>query len=835
MKRLTDFLPRLVVAGILCCLFASPFSLTRTLAAAPLTLPTGFTDTVVVSGLLGARDFVFMPDDRILILERGNITTTSGDYASVRIYDPVQGELLPGAALILDTCGNSERGAVGITIDPNFSTNHYVYIYYSRPNTLHSCPEQTNQVLNRLSRFTMSGDTINPASEVVLLNNIQSYWGYHNAGDINFDSAGYLYVSVGNGGLEGPPDAAQLLDSLNGKILRIKPDTNAARGYVTTNNPYESATGAHYCGTTPPESGSGPCREIYAYGFRNPFRFTIVPSVPGVFSAADIGHPLLGDVGSNAWEEVNIAYPDANQNYLHGNYGWPNVEGPCTPKGTLCAEIAYQNDPAYTKPIYFYPHLNPGEAFADSAIIGGAFYTGNSYPAQYRNSYFFTDYVRGFVRQLKYDSGNWTAVAPDFATGGTSIIGILAGPGTAQWGDDLYYVNKPDETDSTRVSEIRRISYGLGNAAPVATINVDKVNNPSLSYNYTFSAAGSYDPDNNTPLSYEWDFGDGATQTTTVPTAKHIYASPTNRTATLVVKDKLGKPSTPATIMVYPGNTAPTGTLVVSNITDPARAKYYAGDSWSYQINNPTDAEDGPLAPSAIAWSVVFHHQTHTHPFQSGLNGFSGTFAIPTGNEPDPVQWYRVHVLMTDLRGQTVEIYKDVVPTTATLTLMTSPSGGKVIFEGSQRQTPYVVTRVAGFDLTIDAPATLTLGSTSYDFGSWLPLSGPKSQTIRMPAVATTLTAQYGQYGQAARNYTTTQPTLTWSPVSWATAYELQISASPTFAVLYPVTGNPFPSTTLQYTTSGLPNGLFYWRVRAKNSAGVWGPWGKADSFVIGP
>jgi glucose/arabinose dehydrogenase/PKD repeat protein len=839
MKRLTFFLPRLMVAGLLCCLFASPAALT-TRAAAPLTLPSGFTDTLVVGGLLGARDFVFLPDDRILILERGNLTTNdiSGDYASLRVYDPVQKVLLPNAALVLDTCGNSERGAVGITIDPNFNSNGYVYIYYTRPTTLHSCPVQNYQVLNRVSRFTMVGSTINPNTELVLIDNIVSYWGYHNAGDLNFDSAGYLYISVGNGGDE-PTDPAPDRDKLNGKILRIKPVSTATdpRGYQTTGNPYENAAGARTCGTPTPDAdpmpgtiNSNPCREVYAYGFRNPFRFTIMPSMAGIPGA---GQPVLGDVGSNAWEEVNLVYPEQNQNYLHGNYGWPVREGRC-PYGTICAPPYLPPDPQYTDPIYSYPHLDGG-SLQDSAVIGGAFYTGTSYPVQYQKGYFFADYVQGFIRQLKYSNGTWSAVVPNFATGGLGLIGILAGPGTARWGTDLYYMNKPDETDSTRTSEIRRIRYVSGNTPPVAAISVDAPNHPSLAHTYTFSAVGSYDPDKNTPLSYQWDFGDGDSQTTTVPTAQHVYTSNTNATVSLTVIDSKGATSDPATLTVYPGNTAPTGTIVLTNQTDGLRDLYYAGDTWQYQAQNATDAEDGALPANSIQWSAIFHHQTHTHPFRSDLlNGLGGTFDIPPGNEPDPVQWYRVHMTLTDSRGQSVDIYKDIHPATATITLMTFPPGGKIVFEDGPRQTPLTVTRVINFQLPIDAADPQTIGGVSQPFAGWS-IGGPKNQIFNMPATTTTLTAFYGP---PARNFSTTQPTLTWSPISWARGYHIQISTSPTFlpASTLVVDDSTLTSSSAQYTTAGLAAGpVYYWRVRAKNDAGLWGPWSSTDMFVIGP
>src|SRR6185503_14507759 len=122
-----------------------------------------------------------------------------------------------------------------------------------------------------------------------------------------------------------------------------------------------------------------------------------------------------------------------------------------------------------------------------------------------------------------------------------------------------------------------------------------------------------------------WNFGDGAMITTQSLTVTHVYSAAANVVATLTVTDSGQPPATsaPATVNVYPGNTPPTGMIVLTNQTDGSRTTtFYAGDTWAYSAANVTD--DEPLPADAISWEVVFHHQQHTHPFVPLVQANSG-------------------------------------------------------------------------------------------------------------------------------------------------------------------------------------------------------------------
>src|SRR5918997_1687328 len=159
-------------------------------AATPL--PSGFEERLL-STAGKPTALAFTPDGRMLV------ATQPGQ---LRVHK--DGTLLQTPALNISgrICSNSERGLLGVAVDPNFSANHYVYVYYTH-NKFGVCPTgqptNPNNPVNRVSRFVMSGDAVDPATEKVLINDIPSPNGNHNSGDLGFGKDGYLYATVGDG------------------------------------------------------------------------------------------------------------------------------------------------------------------------------------------------------------------------------------------------------------------------------------------------------------------------------------------------------------------------------------------------------------------------------------------------------------------------------------------------------------------------------------------------------------------------------------------------------------------------------------------------------------
>jgi glucose/arabinose dehydrogenase len=695
------------------------------------TVPPGFVDEPYVSGLLSPRTHTWTPDGRMLIVERGSANSNDANFASIRVVK--NGTLLSQRAYTRYVCGDGERGFLGLAVDPNFEQNGFLYMYYSAygpDDTLCKYNTFANGQpgpRNRISRISMTGDVIDPNSELVLIDTIASDTGIHNAGDLVFGEDGYLYASTGDSQLF--PSPAQGLNTLNGKILRIKPNPDGS--YSTTGNPYDAHQNAQFCGTTLPSSSTGVCKEIFAHGLRNPFRIAITPNSNSLF---------VGDVGSSKWEEVDEVVAG-------GNYGYPDREGPC-PNNYICT--LPQPPTGFDEPIYYYPHIN-FESDLDAAVIGGTFFTGVitgvAWPQEYLNSYFFGDAVRGFIRRLKFDSATqtWSATSPDFAENAIGIIGLRRGPD-----GNLYYLTYL--SDNVRDSEVRRIRYmPTGNQRPTAQMMVTP-SGGSLDTNFVFSAAGSTDGDNNLPLAYIWDFGDGTPViTTTTITTTHVYGAPGPLTATLWVQDSGNPPMTslPATVRVFPANLPPTATIVLTNSTQAGRTKFYAGDTWRATVANATD--DEPLPNDAFTWSVVFHHRSHTHPFLPNMSGASLEFTIPQSGETDPVIWYRVVLHVKDAQGQTATVSRDLFPATVSLGFNTQPNNGRVSVDSAEYVAPVVITRVVGINSVMSTPMTQAIDQKLYRFSTWSQ-GGAATQVFVVPTNATTYTASLQLIADLTKN-----------------------------------------------------------------------------------
>ncbi len=250
------------VLGLACLGSAAP-----ALATAP-----GLVDTTLPTP---AANPLSSPTAIVPIGQTGRALVLEKDGA-VRVLR-ADGTMLAADALTLGVCTGSEQGLLGAAVDPGFAANGFVYLYYSRD--AGDCASSTGR-FNRVSRFTMTGDTINAASEVVLLDDMNSPAGNHNGGDLDIGHDGDLYVTVGDGGVNprgGGPSAAQDLSLLNGKVLRI-----TTTGGVPAGNPFAGAPGAASCRTAGLSASlSTKCTEIYGYGLRNPFRFAFDPNTAG--------------------------------------------------------------------------------------------------------------------------------------------------------------------------------------------------------------------------------------------------------------------------------------------------------------------------------------------------------------------------------------------------------------------------------------------------------------------------------------------------------------------------------------------------------------------------
>jgi hypothetical protein len=226
-------------------------------------------------------------------------------------------------------------------------------------------------------------------------------------------------------------------------------------------------------------------------------------------------------------------------------------------------------------------------------------------------------------------------------------------------------------------------------------------------------------------------------------TVTHTYAAgpPAIVSATLSVVNHLAIASLPVQATLYPNDPPPTATIWLRNTTAPTRSRYYAGDVWAFGTSDARDGSGHSLPPGNLTWEVHFQHQHHWHPFLSGIIGTQGLFTPSATTETDPVQWYRPILTMRDSLGQVATIYRDVLPATTTVTLNTSPSGGRVTFVGwGTNVGPWAMTRVVNMDIGIGVASLQQIGGQNYVFDLWSNCGG-QSQIIVVPPGGAAYTA----------------------------------------------------------------------------------------------
>ena len=648
----------LAILGLLLSSFLTlPLALNNPAFAAASTLPTGFSDRQFVSGLNVPTAMQFSPDGRLFVSEKeGNLKVIK------------DGALLSTPFASFSVNSQGESGLIGIAFDPNFSSNGYVYVYY----TTSSSP-----VHNRISRITAdpsNHDRMLAGSERPLLDLETLSTSSHVAGGLGFGPDGKLYISTGDNYY---PYLSQSLTSRFGKILRINSD-----GTIPADNPFYNTGGAY--------------KEIWALGLRNPFTFA--------FSPID-GKMYINDVGQDSWEEINLGSKGAN-------YGWPTCEGACS-------------DSRFIDPVYSYPHPTDGSG---ASIVGGAFYSGTLFPSQYHGSYFFGDYVKGFIKTL--DSSNQ---ATDFATGITSPVSIRQGPD-----GNLYYL-------SIANGDIHKVEYAATgvNADPVAVASA----HPTMGaapLEVTFDASNSTDPNSGDVLTFTWNFGDGS-PLVSGQIVTHTYDSAGKYTAILTVQDgKGGSDSSAVDISV--------GILPTASIDSPTEGTHYnAGDTIAFS-GSGSDSQGNALPPSAFNWTILFHHNTHTHPFQEYDGVANGAFTIPTVGETDSNVWYRIYLTVKDpSTGLTHQTTRDVLPNLATITLDSNITGLHLLLDGQPQPTPYSFAGVVGMERTLEAPSSQTVDGQSYNFQAWSD-NGERIHTISTPSTNTTISAHYSLASNAPQH-----------------------------------------------------------------------------------
>jgi cytochrome c len=661
-------------------------------------------------------DLAVLPDGRVLSTTRQGV---------IWMHDPDTG--LNTKAGTIPVYQHDEEGLQTIALDPNFEDNRWVYLYYSPPlNTPIDNPATPNfnegdapffgtpadfapfKGFIRLSRFKFGDDRIRLDTEQKIIDvPIDRGICCHVGGDVVFDSDGNLYLSTGddtnpfesqgytpideqanrNPAFDARRSAANTND-LRGKVLRIKPGKRGG---------YTIPDGNLFAPGTP---NTRP--EIYAMGFRNPFRIEINPETDDLYVGdyspdANVANPARGPAGQGKWTIVREP----------ANYGWPlcataelpYVDGDFVPDGSDagtdpdfvssgqpfdCANPVNDSRhntgltqlPPVTQPDMWYSYGQSAEfpALGTGGIgpMGGPAYNFDAdatqtngavaWPEYYDGVPLFGEWTRDYVKAFHLDDqGGLDRIEPvlpsvrfahpmDMEFGPDGALYVL------EYGGGFFVENHPE-------AQLARIDYigPGGNHAPVPKASAD-VTKGGLPLTVSFSSAGTTDADGD-QLRYAWDFdADGAVDSTQ-PNPTFTYQKPGVFRATLKVTDQggtdSGKSATAEVMITASNNQQP----VVEFVTPTAGQPFSFGDAVPFEVNV---TDDEPVDCSRVKIDYILGHDNHGHPLSTQY-GCTGTIQTDAAG----------HAGDEDLSGVFTAQYTDtgVPPLTGTDLVVLEPTG----------------------------------------------------------------------------------------------------------------------------------------------------------------
>lgn len=655
-------------------------------ASAAPAIPAGLEARTVASGLQAPTAVAFAPDGRIFVAEK---------QGTVKVVLP--GEA-PRARLLLDISGHVathvDRGLLGIALDSSFATNGYLYLLYTYdPNPLRTADPK----VNRLTRVKVGTGATVTAGETVLLGTsrlsvcprptattdcIPSDGFSHSIGTVRAAADGSLWVGFGDGVTPG---------SMSSTIMRTF-DPNVMSGailHVDRNG--RGLPGHPYCPTV--TDLTRPCTKVFAKGFRNPFRFSLLQD----------GRVAVGDVGYDSWEELNL---------LQGgrNYGWPCREGrhptPGYSETTACRAFTLSS---FTDPVHEYAH-GPG----GGSIMAGP-QLGEAWPSGMRGRVVLGDYALGTLSL--FDPAAPASGTVPLLSGLDSVVDVTSTPSGGVALVEAGFTASGLEPGRVWVLE--------------PSANQRPWPRPSVSVTGVSASFDAHVSDADTPgssLTWDWDFGDGSRSSEASPT--HVYASPGARLVRVTVSD--GNSSGSDLIPVNVGLASPT-----VRITSPPSGTRALGGRL-VDLRGSATVDGVAVRSSSLTWTVILHHGGHQH-YLTGFSGAAGSFEVPADHDLD--SWYDVKLKATASDGRTGSARLRLDPRSRTLSLSSSPSGAAFSFGGKAAAASRPT--AAGYRATLSASPSFMRSGVRYRFSRWSDGSRSAARTFQMPDRATTLKAYY--------------------------------------------------------------------------------------------
>lgn len=601
-----------------------------------------YTRMVLAQGLDEPLEMAILPNNNVLFVER---------KGAVKIYEAANKKVKTIASL--NVFSGIEDGLLGVTLDPGFVNNHWIYLYYA--------PAGPDSI-DRLSRFELLGDSLPLASEKVMLEiPTQRTFCCHSAGDIGFGPDSLLYVAVGDNTNADDPykigyqpvderpgheladdqGTAANTNDLRGKILRIKPEADGT---------YSIPDGNLFAKGTP---NTRP--EIYVMGLRNPYRFT-VDKKTNILYWGEVGP----DTKVRGRDGSFMSYDEVNRAAKAGFYGWPYFLGnndafpiydfasgkegprkdPSHPVNDSRNNTGLKTLPAARPAMIWYGKDSSKEfplvGRGGASVMAGPVYHANDFASApyklsdyYEGKLFIFEWIRHWIMAVTLDSeGRYLRMEPfldhmHFA----APIDMKIGPDGAlyvlEYGTNWFSKNAD--------AKLLRIEYQEGNRNPVAVANADKLYG-GVPFTVRLSAQGSKDYDNGDQLHYSWKIGRQQLEGEDV---SHTFNDAGVYPVTLTVQDQHGG-SAQAFLEISVGNTPPD----VQVISKSNKSFYWDKELFDYRLNI-SDIEDRDIDSAKI--EVWFDYLD---------NGKQAAAVISGSQQPGNLKFTRGQQLMASLDCQ---------------------------------------------------------------------------------------------------------------------------------------------------------------------------------------
>lgn len=567
--------------------------------------PDRFSKNIIATGYDEPTEMAILPNLDVLVVQRkgaihwyNKATGKNTQVAKLNVYFKAT---VPGV--------NAEEGILGITADPDYAKNKFVYVFYS----------PIDSSVNRLSRFVFKDGNFDLKSEKVILQFYsQRNICCHTGGSLTFGTDRTLYLSTGDNST--PFDQNNSKYKLNGfgpldgrpgfeqwDARRSSSNTNDLRGKIIRIKVAEDGTYSVPDGNLFPKGTDKTRPEIYVMGNRNPYRIS-VDRKTGFLYWGEVGP----DAGADSANRGPRGYDELNQARKAGYFGWPLFVGKNYPYrnfnyGTGEAGAPFDaaqpvndsknntgltNLPPVSPPFIWYPYA-ASEEFPElgtggrNAMAGPIYYpefypAATRFPEYYAGKLFFYDWIRGWVKAVSMDAqGNLVKMEPVLQNlKFNSPIDMEMGPDgklyVLEYGTG-WFTKNPD-------AGLVRIDFNKGNRKPVATFKTDKTSG-ALPMTVQVSAEGSSDPDRD-KLTYVWHYGT-KTKTTTEPTTSLQLTTAGDYNMYVEVKDDKGSSTKSSAVNVYAGNEAPQVAIQLENGN-----MYIPGQPVKYKVT-VNDKEDG--------------------------------------------------------------------------------------------------------------------------------------------------------------------------------------------------------------------------------------------------